>query len=160
MAPSSNDGTIESDARAFVNLFTLFLHCYCVHPFYFLVMHIAQYKVAKRKTNPLLLQSKCRKEPKEKEKVRRYRTFTIVSRISVFSGKGKDKSSLANCSVCGIGMQSAIRNHYGGKVCYPCRAFFRRISQKGCPPLIDSCNRISEQVGECQFDESNRQLCR
>ena len=82
-----------------------------------------------------------------------------LSNVSRISGKGKDKSSLANCSVCGIGMQSAIRNHYGGKVCYPCRAFFRRISQKGCPPLIDSCNRISEQVGECQFDESNRQLC-
>ena len=81
MAPSSIDGTIESDARAFVNLFyTLSPFCTVIAytHFSFRVMHIAHCKVAKRKTNPLL-QSKCRKEPKEKEKVRQYRTFTIIS---------------------------------------------------------------------------------
>ena len=105
---------------------------------------------------------KCLKESKEKEKVKQCHTSSRPlpqDHFSVFSGKGKDNPSF--CSVCGIGIQSATRNHYGGRVCYSCRAFFRRIVRlKGCPPLIDSCNRISEQVGECQFDESNRQLCR
>ena len=61
------------------------------------------------------------------------------------------------CSVCGC--QSGEKTHYGGKVCFSCKAFFRRCVRKGSTPQIAFCNRISEKVGECKLTERTRNLC-
>ena len=70
----------------------------------------------------------------------------------------KKKHKLSGiCTVCGD--KASANKHYGAKVCFSCRAFFRRLSTKGKMPEINSCNRLSAKVGQCQIDIKSRHLC-
>ena len=72
--------------------------------------------------------------------------------------KRKKKHKLNGiCTVCGD--KASANKHYGSKVCFSCRAFFRRLATKGKMPEINSCNRLSAQVGKCQIEVKSRHLC-
>ena len=63
------------------------------------------------------------------------------------------------CYVCGD--KSSSHSHYGSKVCFSCRAFFRRLVRKGKMPDKSSCNKLSiEGIGQCPIIGITRQLCR
>lgn len=68
------------------------------------------------------------------------------------SQKGNRTEKLdAICKVCGDSAKN--HNHYGSIVCYPCRAFFRRESQK---TRRYSCINNDKN---CQITAINRKLC-
>ena len=72
--------------------------------------------------------------------------------------KRKKKHRLSGiCTVCGD--KASANKHYGSKVCFSCRAFFRRLCTKGKMPESNSCNRLSAEVGQCQIDLKSRHLC-
>ena len=62
------------------------------------------------------------------------------------------------CVVCGD--KASSMKHYGSKVCFSCRAFFRRLANKGRVPERKFCNRIVNVSGECPINIKTRQLCR
>ena len=63
------------------------------------------------------------------------------------------------CSVCGD--KSSSHLHYGSKVCFSCRAFFRRLVRNCTIPDKSLCNNLSiEGIGQCPINRKTRQLCR
>ena len=57
--------------------------------------------------------------------------------------------------------KASTHMHYGvSKVCFSCRAFFRRIVRRKSVPKKDFCNRTTGQVGQCEVNTKTRHLCR
>ena len=66
---------------------------------------------------------------------------------------------IGTCNVCGE--KSSSHSHYGSKVCFSCRAFFRRLVRNCTIPEKSSCNQQSiEGIGQCPINGKTRQLCR
>ena len=72
--------------------------------------------------------------------------------------KEKEIQLKGKCVVCGD--KASAMKHYGSRVCFSCRAFFRRLVKQGRVPEKKKCNVISNVQGECQINIKTRQLCR
>ena len=63
------------------------------------------------------------------------------------------------CIICAD--KASTHMHYGvSKVCFSCRAFFRRIVRRKSIPKKDFCNRTTGHVGQCEVNTKTRHLCR
>ena len=72
--------------------------------------------------------------------------------------KKRHENLTGTCTVCGD--KASTNKHYGSKVCFSCRAFFRRLARKGKVPNQHECNRIAVEMGQCPINLKTRQLCR
>ena len=75
-------------------------------------------------------------------------------------GKRKAINFTATCNVCGD--KASTHKHYGSqeKVCYSCRAFFRRCVKKKKIPVAIMCNSYLVGPGTCQIRPQTRSICR
>ena len=75
--------------------------------------------------------------------------------------KRKSTDCTATCHVCGD--KASTHKHYGSrqKVCYSCRAFFRRCVKKRKIPMAILCKSyLIEAPGTCQIRPDTRSFCR
>lgn len=73
-------------------------------------------------------------------------------------GKPEEKQNFRGvCEVC-EDFASSFK-HYGAKVCFSCRAFFRRVAHGNKIPTLENCNRITSDIGKCPVKKSTRHLC-
>ena len=62
------------------------------------------------------------------------------------------------CLICSD--KASSHSHYGTvKICFSCRAFFRRIVRQKKTPDQKNCNRVSNTLGNCPITIKTRHLC-
>ena len=72
--------------------------------------------------------------------------------------KAKEIQLKGKCVVCGD--KASSMNHYGSKVCFSCRAFFRRVVKQDKVPEEKNCGKLSNVIGQCEIGIKTRRLCR
>ena len=70
----------------------------------------------------------------------------------------KSGNLMEQCSICSD--KASSHCHYGTtKICFSCRAFFRRVVRKKKVLLKRNCNRVSTELGKCPMTVKTRHLC-